>query len=181
MKFIFEYRTFKLNESSEEEAWELLGQKHPVINSVVNSIGYSFDEESVIKLSKIIDSLPEYLAGYHHIKDFHNLENKDSDIGLLQKMREISTLPNCRNLYRKLMMIRDSQDVDEQGLSRKRGYNPVVNFDRLLSGNYEPPVIYCEENEYYVVGGRTRLYASVAANKPIRVKVLTKEDLIKTI
>jgi hypothetical protein len=28
-----------------------------------------------------------------------------------------------------------------------------------------------------VVGGRTRLYASVAANKPIKIKILTKGDL----
>jgi hypothetical protein len=178
MKFISPYNLFKINESSQEEAWELVGQSHPVISFTVNSLGYSFDEESVIRLSAIINGLPEYLANYYHIKDFDNLENKDSDIGLLQKMKEISTLPNARNLYRKLMLQRDLMDVDNEGRPRKRSYNVVENFDRILSSQYEPPVIFYDGEKYYVVGGRTRLFASVAANVPIRVKVLTKEDLV---
>ena len=181
MKFISPYKLFKVNESSQEEAWELVGQSHPVISMTVNSLGYSFDEESVIRLSAIINGLPEYLANHSHIKDFENLENKDSDIGLLQKMKEISTLPNARNIYRKLMIQRDSLDVDNEGRPRKRSYNVVENFDRVVSGEYEPPVVFYDEEKYYVVGGRTRLYASVAASIPIKVKVLTKSDLVKVI
>lgn len=178
MKFISSYKLFLINESSQEEAWELVGQSHPVINMIVNSLGYSFDEESVVRLSAIINGLPEYLANYSHIKDFENLENKDSDIGLLKKMKEISTLPNARNLYRKLMIQRDLMDIDADGAPRKRNYNVVENFDRIVSGDYEPPVLFYDEEKYYVVGGRTRLYASVAANLPIKVKVLTKNELV---
>ena len=178
MKRVKYFNHFFINESSMEEAWELVGQSHPVINMIINSLGYSFDEESVVRLSAIINGLPEYLANYSHIKDFENLENKDSDIGLLKKMKEISTLPNARNLYRKLMIQRDSMDVDVDGNPRKRNYNVVENFDRIVSDDYEPPVLFYNEEKYYVVGGRTRLYASVAANKPIRVKVITKQDLI---
>lgn len=177
MKFLSSYKKFKINESSYEEAWELVGQTDPTINSVVNSLGYSYDEQSVERLSPIIQNLPEYLANYHHIKYFHNLENKDSDVGLLQKMKDISYLSDARQMYQILMSERDSKDVDDIGIPRQRGYNVVDNFDRLISGDYEPPVIFEQDGEYYVVGGRTRLYASVAANVPIRVKVLTKKDL----
>lgn len=177
MKILKNYHNFRINESSTEEAWELVGQNHPVINSALVNAGFSFDYVSVSKLTHIIDNLDLYLANYHHIKNFDNLENKDSDIGLLQKCKEISTLPNSRFLYKKLMQKRDLLDVDENGYPRKRGYNVVLNFDRILSGDYEPPLIFLNDDKYYVVGGRTRLYASVATNLPIKVKVLTTKDL----
>ena len=63
-----------LLETSEEEAWELLGQEHPVISKLVQDKGYT--EESIDKLISIIDNLPEETFTYKDIINFHNLENK---------------------------------------------------------------------------------------------------------
>ena len=46
-----------ITETSEEEAYELLGQEHPVISKLVKDKGYT--EESLDKLISIIDDLPE--------------------------------------------------------------------------------------------------------------------------
>lgn len=160
-----------INETSYEEAWELVGQEDPTISSVVKGKGFEYDEESVQKLVPIIDKLPEETFTYKEIKNFHNLENKENDKGLMKKMFNISKSNNPRKEYAKYMEERDS------GENRNRGYEPVKNFDNLISGKYEPPVVFLSDGEYYVVGGRTRFYASIASNTPIRVKILREEDL----
>ena len=158
-------------ESSDEEAWELVGQDDKVIKSVVKQAGYKNDKESVERLTPIIDSLPTEEVDYTQIKTFHNLENKSNDKGLLSKMLQISKMDDSRKEYGEYMDIRDS------GENRNRGYKPVKNYDRIVNNEYESPVVLKHNDKYHVVGGRTRLYASVAANKPIKIKILTKNDL----
>jgi hypothetical protein len=160
-----------IKESSDEEAWELVGQDDKVIKSIVKQTGYKNDEESVERLIPIIDSLPTEEVDYSTIKTFHNLENKSGDKGLVSKMYEISKTDDPRKEYGEYMDKRDS------GENRNRGYKPVKNYDRIVNDDYESPVVLKHNNKYYVVGGRTRLYASVAANKPIKIKILTKNDL----
>lgn len=160
-----------ITETSEEEAWELVGQDHDVIKSIVSRKGYENDESSVKKLVPIIDSLPVKEFDYFELKQFHNLENKKGDRGLLRKMKNISKSKDPRSEYEKYMKQRDS------GEDRNRGYDPVKNFDRIVSDSYEPPVALKVDDEFYLVGGRTRIYASVAAGKPIRIKILTPSDL----
>ena len=160
-----------INESSSEEAWELVGQEHPTIKKLVNEKGYSNDEDSVEKLIPIIDNLPTIEVSYKEIKNFNNLENRKKDKGLVKKMREISFTENPRDEYSNYMNIRD------KGENRNRGYDPADNFDRIVNGIYESPLILYVDDNYYVIGGRTRLYASIAANTPIKVKVIQSSDL----
>ena len=158
-----------IRETSEEEAYELLGQEHSIISNLIKNKGYT--EESLEKLIKIIDKLPEKTFTYKDIKNFHNLENKKNDKGLMKKMYDISKTKNPREEYEKFMEERD------KGEDRDRGYKPVKNFDRLISGEYESPLVLKYEDEYYVVGGRTRFYASIASDTPIKVKILKPKDL----
>jgi len=160
-----------IKESAEEEAWELVGQDHPVILSLVKEKGYTNDAESVKKLVPLINDLPEKEFSYNDISQFNNLENKSNDIGLTKKMKEISQSENPRDEYKKAMEERDG------GERRSRGYDPALNFDRIINGEYESPVVLEKGGKYYVVGGRTRFYASVAANKPIKTKILKPEDI----
>ena len=158
-------------ESSEEEAWELVGQENSVISKIVSNAGYNNDEESVKKLIPIIDGLPEKEFTYEDIKNFKNLENKTNDKGLVNLMKKISNTKNPRKQYEIFMKKRDT------GEKRNRGYDPVKNFDRIISGNYEPPLVLQVGGKYYVVGGRTRLYASIASNTPIKIKILKTDYL----
>ena len=160
-----------LVESSSEEAWELVGQEEPTIRNLMNNKGYSYDEDSVEKLTRIIDNLPTIEVTYPQIKNFYNLENKKSDEGLMKKMYEISSTENPRKEYRDYMMRRDKSE------KRQRGYDPIMNFDRIISGDYENPLVLYIDDSYYVIGGRTRLYASIAANLPIKIKIIQQSDL----
>ena len=60
-----------IRETSEEEAYELLGQEHSIISNLIKNKGYT--EESLEKLIKIIDKLPEKTFTYKDIKNFNNL------------------------------------------------------------------------------------------------------------
>jgi hypothetical protein len=163
--------TSLISETSEEEAWELVGQDHKVIKSVVSKKGYENDESSVEKLIPIIDNLPTEEFDYAQLRKFHNIENKEDDKGLLRKMRMISKTDNPRDEYERYMKERD------EGEDRNRGYDPVKNFDRIVSDSYESPVALKVNDEFVLIGGRTRIYASVAAGKPIKIKILTPSDL----
>jgi hypothetical protein len=160
-----------IKETANEEAWELVGQEHPVIKDVVSSKGYQYDEDSVKKIEPIINQLPVSLFSYDEIRNFQNLENKKKDIGLTDKMYEISLSDNPREGYKKFMEKRD------KGENRDRGYDPTLNFDRIVNDSYESPVVLEVDGIYYVIGGRTRIYASVAAGQPIKIKILTPKDL----
>jgi len=61
----------------------------------------------------------------------------------------------------------------DQGEARQRGYSVGNLIDQINQNKYEPPVVLKSGSGLIVVGGRTRLYAALALNKPIRVKVLT--------
>jgi hypothetical protein len=158
-------------ESSYEEAWELVGQENSVISNIVSKSGYNNDEESVQKLIPIIEKLPVKEFTYENIKEFKNLENKKNDKGLINLMKKISDTKNPRKEYDFFMKKRDSSE------NRNRGYEPVENFDRIVSGEYEPPVVLQVNGKYYVIGGRTRIYASIASNTPIKIKILKPNDL----
>jgi hypothetical protein len=159
-----------ITESSYEEAWELIGQENKVIKDLVSSKGYEYDEESAQKLVPIIDKLPTTEVSYEQIKNFKNLENKEGDIGLIEKMYEISQNEDPRQGYKDYMLKRDESE------KRNRGYDPVTNYDNIISGTYENPLVLYVDDTFYVIGGRTRLYASIAANTPIKVKIIKPSD-----
>jgi hypothetical protein len=161
-----EYSKSLIKETAEEESWELVGQNNPVIQNYVKEKGLKNDEASVKKLIPIIEKLPTTEVSYNEIKVFKNLENNKNDKGLVEKMYKISKLENPRKEYKEFMDKRDS------GENRNRGYDPVLNFDRIVKGDYEPPLVLKKENQYYVVGGRTRFYASIAAGKPIKIQII---------
>lgn len=168
-----------IKESSEEEAWELLGQEDPVIKNLVSNRGYTNDEESARKLVPIIDRLPTLTFYPEQIKSFLNLENKQGDKGLVQKMFEISKSDDPREEYKEYMSERDKSE------NRIRDYDVASNFDNIVSGEYDPPLVLLNDNgndderddKYHVIGGRTRLYASIASNSPIKIKIIHPSDL----
>ncbi len=86
-------------------------------------------------------------------------------------MSLISKTDNPRDEYEKYMKERD------EGEDRNRGYDPVKNFDRIVSDSYESPVALKIDDEFILIGGHTRIYASVAAGKPIKIKILKPSDL----
>ena len=155
------------NESVEDEAWELLGQDEPTIQKYVQSLGLKNDLESVKKVSPIIQKAPTQIVNPTQIPKLKNLANKPNDPQALKSILSAQGSPDIKNKFVQIM------DKRDQGEARKRGY-PLGNLiDQINQNRYEPPVVLKNGSELIVVGGRTRFYAALALNKPIRVKVLT--------
>jgi hypothetical protein len=163
-----------LNESSSDEAWELVGQKDPNISKVVKNAGFKYDEESVNKLIPIIDKLSINKISPSQIATLKNFNNKSGEESLIKDIINISKSENPRQGYIDLMTKRDKKDSE-----RQRGYDIGSLYDQVVKTSYEPPVLININGILYVIGGRTRLYAGLAANKNINVKILKIEDLVQ--
>jgi len=160
-----------IKEGSDEEAWELVGQKDLNISKVINNAGFKNDEESVNRLIPIIDNTPETTISPSQISNLKNFNNKPGEESLIKDIISVSKSPDSRQEYADYMKKRDEKE------NRNRGYNPVQNYDNVVKGNYEPPVLININGTLYVIGGRTRLYAGLAANKSMKVKILNTSQL----
>jgi len=162
-----------MEEGSEDEAWELVGQKDLNISKIVKNAGFKYDEESVNKLIPVIEKTPATNISPSQVTKLKNFNNKSGEESLITDIIKISKSQNPRQGYIDLMTKRDSNDSN-----RQRGYDIGSLYDQVTTGNYEPPVLIDINGTLYVVGGRTRLYASLAANKNIKVKILNSDKLI---
>jgi hypothetical protein len=158
----------RLNEASSDEAWELVGQPVPEIQKFVKQMGYGNNEESVEKITTIIDKVESTQIPTSSISKLKNLANKGNDAQTLKAVQKISGQPNAEQQYTKLMKARDAEEGRERDIS---GYIQYVK-----SGNYDPPVLLELPSGLYVIGGRTRLYAALALGVPANVKILRAND-----
>ena len=157
-----------LNEASSDEAWELVGQPVPEIQQFVKQMGYGNDEQSVGKLTIIIDSVPSTQISAANISKLKNLANKGNDVQTLKAVQQISGKPDAEQQYIKLMQARDA------GEGRNRDVSGYLQY--VKSGNYDPPVLLKLPTGVYVIGGRTRLYAALALGVPANVKIISANN-----
>jgi hypothetical protein len=154
-----------LNETLSDEAWELVGQPVPEIQQFVKQMGYGNDEQSVEKITAIIDKAPSTKIPAASIPKLKNLANKGNDAQTLKAIQQISGRPDAEQQYIKLMQARDT------GENRNRDITGYIQY--VKSGNYDPPVLLKLPTGVYVVGGRTRLYAALALGVPAIVKIIS--------
>jgi hypothetical protein len=157
-----------LNEASSDEAWELVGQPVPEIQQFVKQMGYGNNEQSVAKITSIIDKVQPTQITAASIPKLKNLANKGNDVQTLKAIQQISGRPDAEQQYIKLMQARDASEGRERDIT---GYIQYVK-----SGNYDPPVLLKLSTGLYVVGGRTRLYAALALGVPATVKILSADN-----
>lgn len=154
-----------LAEASSDEAWELVGQPVTEIQQFVKQMGYGNDEQSVAKITAIIDKAASTQIPAASIPKLKNLANKGSDIQTLKAVQQISGRPDAEQQYTKLMQARDA------GEGRRRDVSGYLQY--VKSGNYDPPVLLKLPTGIYVIGGRTRLYAALALGVPANVKIIS--------
>ena len=162
-----------LNEASSDEAWELVGQPVPEIQQFVKQMGYGNDEQSVAKITPIIDSATATQIPAASIPKLKNLANKGNDVQTLKAIQQISGKPDAAQQYAKIMQARDA------GEGRNRGYPVGDLIQAVKSGNYEAPVLLKLATGTYVIGGRTRLYAALALGIPAKVKIISMSTFAK--
>jgi hypothetical protein len=157
-----------LNEASSDEAWELVGQPVPEIQQFVKQMGYGDDDQSVAKITAVIDRVISTQLPVASIPKLKNLANKGTDVQTLKAVQQISGKPDAEQQYTKLMKARDAAEGRDRDVS---GYLQYVK-----SGNYDPPVLLKLPTGIYVIGGRTRLYAALALGVPANVKIISAND-----
>jgi hypothetical protein len=162
----------EITEDISDEAWELVGQKDPNISKIVKDAGYKYDEESVSKLTPIIEKTPITSISPSQILKLKNFNNKPGEESLINDIINISKSKNPKQGYIDLMTKRDKKDSN-----RQRGYDIGNLYDQVVKGNYESPVLIEIKGVLYVIGGRTRLYAGLASNKNINVKIIKISQL----
>ena len=162
----------EITESTSDEAWELVGQKDPNISKIVKDAGYKYDEESVSKLTPIIEKTPITSISPSQMLKLKNFNNKPGEESLINDIINISKSKNPKQGYIDLMTKRDKKDSN-----RQRGYDIGNLYDQVVKGNYESPVLIEIKGVLYVIGGRTRLYAGLASNKNINVKIIKISQL----
>ena len=155
-----------LPEDNSDEAWELLGQKDPTIKKYVTDLGLKYDQDSVNKVVPMIDKARETTITPSQIPQLKNLANKPADPQALKNILKIKGTPDAPEKFAQIMQARDRAE------GRSRNYNVADLVNAINTNNYDPPVILKIGTQNFVVGGRTRLYAALALNKPIKIKVL---------
>lgn len=162
-----------LKENGYEEAWELISQPVPEIQSFVKQHGWTQDDNLAKQIGSVIDRLPSTQIPAASISKLKNLANKPGEDKILTQIVNISGKPDAAQKYAEIMSARDRAE------GRNRGYDVNGLIKSLQSGNYENPVILQLPTGNYVVGGRTRLYAALALNIPINVKVVNSKTFQK--
>jgi hypothetical protein len=157
-----------LEEASSDEAWELVGQPVPEIQQFVKQMGYGNDEQSIAKITSIIDRVSSTQIPATSIPKLKNLANKGNDAQTLKAIQQISGRPDAEQQYTKLMQARDA------GEGRNRDVSGYIQY--VKSGNYDPPVLLKLPTGVYVIGGRTRLYAALALGVPANVKIISANN-----
>jgi len=160
-----------LMESSEEEAWELVLSPDANIKKTIQQARLSDEEEDIKKITLLIDSTKTTTISPSQIAKLKNFNNKSGEESLINDIIGISKSQDPRQSHTDYMKKRDERE------GRDRGYDPVQNYDNVVAGSYESPVLIDIDGTLYVVGGRTRLYAGLAANKNMKVKILNATTL----
>jgi hypothetical protein len=164
-----------LPEDNSDEAWELLGQKDPAIKKYVTDLGLKNDLDSVNKVVPMIDKARETTITPSQIPQLKNLANKPADPQALKNILKIKGTPDAPQKFAQIMQARDRAE------RRSRNYDVADLINAINTNNYDPPVILKIGTQHFVVGGRTRLYAALALDKPIKVKVLEDAAGVGTI
>ena len=164
-----------LPEDNSDEAWELLGQKDPTIKKYVTDLGLKYDQDSVNKVVPMIDRARETTITPSQIPQLKNLANKPADPQALKNILKIKGTPDAPEKFAQIMQARDRAE------GRSRNYNVADLVNAINTNKYDPPVILKIGTQNFVVGGRTRLYAALALNKPIKIKVLEDAAGVGTI
>lgn len=185
-----------------DEAWELVGNgllhgdtNQEIMNFVKDELGLKEwlpnDKNFESKINVLTDQMIKLIhdekmlvkeVSYEEIKNFKNLENpEEKKHSVLKKAHEISLsndsddIDKKSKLYDKLMVYRDNL-----GGGRNRGYSLSNLFEKVaLKGDYPFPFVIKINNKDYVIGGRTRIYAAVAAGVPIKIYYLNAIHLKK--
>jgi len=163
------------------DAYEFICSLEPVVQDLVKNMpintGNGFPHQEHLrdnaakKLGVMLSKLPVQNMSTEDILKLNNLDNMPQDPYMVKALKDISGKEGYREVYMREQKERDRRDDRE----REFPLEPII--EAVESGTCRPPLIVEAESGRYVIDGRTRLYAALAANKNINVTVITTEVL----
>ena len=163
------------------DAYEFICSLEPAVQDLVKTIpmniGNGFPhqehlrENAAKKIGMMLSKLPVQNIQVDDILKLNNLDNMPQDPYMVKALTNISGKEGYREVYIREQKERDRRDDRE----REFPLEPII--EAVESGTCRPPLIVEVESGRYVIDGRTRLYAALAANKSLDVTVITTEVL----
>jgi len=161
------------------DAYELVDSPEPKVQEFIKSLPINlgrpipadewYREDAAKRIGKIIEELPVQNLTIDEITGLNNLANMPEDPYTLQAIKDISGKEGYKEVYLKEMLKRDKRDY------REREFPLDSILEATESGTCRPLLILELDSGRYVIDGRTRLYAAIAANKNCNVKIATTE------
>lgn len=128
-------------------------------------------ERTATKIGKFIDELPVQKLSVEEILELNNLTNLPDDIYTLKAIQKVRGKQGYKEVFIEEMLKRDKRAFRD----REFPLEPLLEAVEVES--CRPLLIVMLDNVQYVVDGRTRLYASIAADKDANVKVIDNTNL----
>ena len=148
-----------------------------LVKTIPMNIGNGFPhqehlrENAAKKIGMMLSKLPVQNIQVDDILKLNNLDNMPQDPYMVKALTNISGKEGYREVYIREQKERDRRDDRE----REFPLEPII--EAVESGTCRPPLMVEVESGRYVIDGRTRLYAALAANKSLDVTVITTEVL----
>lgn len=128
-------------------------------------------ERAAVKIGKFLENLSVQNMSVAEILELNNLDNMPNDSYMLNRLKDICGKEAYREVYLKELLARDKRDSRE----REFPLEPII--EAVEAGTCRPPLIVELDNSQYVIDGRTRLYAAIASDRSIDVKVINDTNL----
>lgn len=161
------------------DAYELIDNPDPNIREFVSKLPLNlgkgmpsdewYREDSAKRLGSILENVVVQNLSVDEIIGLNNLANMPEDPYTLMRLKAIRGKEGYKAEYIKEMQLRDKRDYRE----REFPLEPIL--EAIEAETCRPPLILELDSGRYVIDGRTRLYAAIASNKSLDVKVVNTE------
>jgi hypothetical protein len=130
-----------------------------------------YREDVAKQIGKFLADLPVQNMSVGEIVKLNNLANMPEDLYTLQTIEAIKGQEGYKETYIKEMLDRDKRDF------REREFSLETIIEAVETGSCRPVLVVKLNNGQYVIDGRTRLYAAIAANKDAKVIMVDDKNL----
>jgi len=164
------------------DAYELIGCPEPDVRDFVHSLPVNLGnkqryvptedylrEDVAKRMGKILAKVVVQNMSVDEIIGLNNLANMPEDPYMFMRLKDIRGKDGYKEAYIKEMQLRDKRDYRE----REFPLEPIL--EAIENGTCRPPLVMELDSGRYVIDGRTRLYAAIASNKSLDVRVVNTE------
>lgn len=128
-----------------------------------------FREQVAERFGKILEDFPSQILSKDDLLGLNNLANMPEDNLTLTALSNISGKDGYKKAFIKELAERDRRDFRE----REFPLDPILQ--AVEQGTVRPPLVFEINSTRYLIDGRTRVYAAIAANRSLSVKVVNSE------